>query len=119
MKIEKDKKYWEDYTEFLTEVKKLTKLSPAELLLSYKLLIEELNDIGKNYHLEWLYELDYDVHIRQEIQKIIDHKLISENTLLKEFEKEIENMDLDFKKYVLNPDKNDWWNSPELKFKQK
>jgi len=119
MKIEKDEKYWKDYTEFLTEVKKITQLSPADLLLSYKLLIEELNNINENYYLDWQYELDYDLCIRQEIQKIIDHKLISENALLREFEIQIKNMDLDFKKFILNPKKNDWWNSPQLEFQRK
>ncbi len=119
MKVEKDKKYWKDYTEFIYEVEKLTELSPSDLLSQYKKLIEELNDAEEDYYLEWQYELDYDLWTRQKIQKVIDHKLISENILLKEFKKQIENMDSELKKHILNFDQTDLWNNPKLKFERK
>lgn len=119
MEIVKDEKYWKDYTEFIDEVEKLTELSPADLLSRYKILIEELNDANEDYYLEWHYELDYDLWTRQKIQKVIDHKLISKNVLLKDFKEQIERMDSELKKHILNSDQIDWWNNIELKLKHK
>jgi hypothetical protein len=119
MKIEKDEKYWKDYTDFINEVEKLTELSPAELLFRYKTLIEELNDPDENYYLEWQYDLDYDLWTRQLIQKVIDHNVISENILLKSFKEQIEYMDSELKKHVLNFEQIDWWKHVELKFERK
>ena len=100
-------------------MEKLTELSPAELLPRYKILIEELDDANEDYYLEWQYELDYDLWTRQKIQKVIDHKLISENVLLKEFKEQIDKMDSELKKYILNHDQIDWWNNIVLKFRRK
>jgi hypothetical protein len=119
MDTAKDEKYWKDYTEFINEVEKLTELSPADLLSRYKMLIEEMNDADEDYYLEWQYELGYDFWTRQKIQKVIDHKLISDNVLLKEFMEQIEKMDLELKKHILNSDQNDLWNNIELKFERK
>ena len=119
MEIEKDEKYWKDYTEFINEVEKLTKFSPADLLSQYKILIEELNDADEYYYLEWQYELDNDLWTRQNIQKVIDHKLISDNVLLIGFKEQIKQMDFELKKHILNSDQTDWWNNIELKFERK
>lgn len=119
MEHEKDEKYWTDYTEFINEVEKLTGVSPATLLSQYKVLIEELNDIEEDFYLEWKYELDYDFWTRQKIQKIIDHNSISDNILLTDFKKEIYNLDSELKKHLLNSDQLDWWNNPEIDFKNK
>ena len=118
MEIEKYEKYWKDYMEFINEVDKLTELSPSDLLCQYKELIEELNDADEDYFLEWKYELDNDLWTRQKIQKVIDHKLISENVLLKGFKEQIEQMDLELKKHIINSDQTDWWNNIELKFER-
>jgi len=119
MEIEKDEKYWKDYTKFINEVEKLTELSPTDLLSRYKTLIEELNDADEDYYLEWQYELDFDLWTRKKIQKVIDHKPISKNVLLKGFKEQIESMDSELKKHILNFDETDWWNNPELKFERK
>jgi hypothetical protein len=119
MEIEKDEKYWKDYTEFINEVEKLTELSPADLLSRYKMLIEELNDADDEYYLEWQYELDYNLWTRKIIQKVIDHELISENILLKSFKEQIDKMDSELKKYVLDSGQIDWWNNIALKFERK
>ncbi|GAA0734219.1 hypothetical protein GCM10009430_49130 [Aquimarina litoralis] len=119
METQKDEKYWTDYTEFLNEVEKLIELSPSDLLSRYKILIEELNDADEDYYLEWKYELDYDLWTRKKIQKVIEYKPIEKNILLKEFKEQIEIMDSELKKHILNSDQTDWWNNPELKFKRK
>ena len=119
MEIVKDEKYWKDYTEFINEVEKLTELSPENLLSLYKKLIEELNEADEDYYLECKYELDYDLCIRQKIQKVIDHKLISENVLLKDFKEQIEKLDSELKKHILNSDQSDWWSNIQLKFERK
>ena len=119
METVKEEKYWKDYTEFINEVEKLVELSPANLLSRYKMLIEELNDTDEDFYLEWKYELDYDLWTRQKIQKVIEHQLISDNILLKEFKEQIEKMDSELKKHILNSDRSDWWNNIELKFVRK
>ena len=119
METTKDQKYWKDYTEFINKVEKLTELSPADLLSRYKMLIEELKDADEDYYLEWQYELDYDLWTRQKIQKVIEHELISKNIFFKDFKEQIEKMDSELKKYILNLDQIDWWNYIELKFKRK
>ncbi|NOU59611.1 hypothetical protein [Marinifilum caeruleilacunae] len=97
MEIKKDEKYWQDYTEFINEVEKLTELSPVDLLSRYKELIEELIETDKEYYLEWKYELDYDLWTRQKIQKVLDNNLISENILLKDFKAQILELDTELK----------------------
>lgn len=116
MEIEKDERYWKDYTEFINRVEKLTGLSPSELLSRYKLLIEELNDVDEDYYLEWKYEFDDDLWTRQKIQNVIDHKPISKNVLLKDFKTQTGNLDSEIKKHVLNFEEADWWKNPKLKF---
>lgn len=117
MEPEKDEKYWKDYTEFIEEVEKLTRLSPADLLSQYEILISELRDIEEAYYLEWQYEFDFDLWTRQEIQNVINHKPISENILLKQFKEKINELDSDLKKHILNSDQIDWWKNPKIDFK--
>jgi len=68
MEIEKDKKYWKDYTEFISEVENLTSKNPSELLAQYSKLISELSEMDKAHYEEWKYEIDYDIWIRRKIQ---------------------------------------------------
>ena len=119
MEPEKDEKYWKDYTEFIEEVEILTELSPADLLSQYEILIAELNDINEEDYLEWQYEFDYDLWTRQKIQNVIEHKPISENILLKHFKGKINELDLELKKYILNSNQIDWWNKPQIDFKNR
>ncbi|MCB9056390.1 MAG: hypothetical protein H6549_11065 [Chitinophagales bacterium] len=119
MEIVKDAKYWKDYTEFINEVEKLTEFSPADLLTRYKELIKELNNADEEYYFEWQYEFDDDLWTRQRIQKVIDYKQISENILLRDFKEQIELMDSELKKHIQNSGQTDWWNNPELIFKEK
>lgn len=114
MKIEKDKKYWEDYTEFINQVEKLTDLSPSDLLSRYETLSKELNDVNEDFYLEWKYEIDYDLITRQKIEQVINHKPISESILLLEFKQKIESLDLEIKKHILNSDQKDWWKNIQL-----
>lgn len=115
----KDEKYWTDYTDFIKDVENLTGLNPSNLLSQYQSLIADLRYIDEDYYLEFPYEFNYDLRVRQQIQDIIDHKQISENILLKEFKEEIKKLDSELKKYLLIPDKTDWWNSPKINFKDR
>ena len=115
MEIQKDEKYWKDYTKFLSEVEKLTEYSPANLLSMYKELIGTFSDIHEDDFIEFKYEFDHVLLIREEIQKVLDHKPISENLLLKNFKEQIEKMDLELKKYTLYSEKPEWWKNIELK----
>lgn len=119
MKIKKDKKYWEDYTEFINQVEKLTDFSPSDLLSRYETLSEELKDVNQDFYLEWRYEIDYDLITRHKIEKVINHRQISENILLQEFKQKIESLDLEIKKHILNSDQKDWWKNIQLKAIQK
>jgi len=116
MEIKKDEKYWKDYTKFINEVENLTKVSPAALLSHYKMLVELLNDADEKCPFEWEFELAYETWIRHDIQKVIDHKPLLENVLFKYFKVQIEILDSEFKKHILNFDQADWWHYPRLKF---
>jgi len=118
MNTELNNKYWEDYSIFIKEVESLTGLSPSDLLTRYKALIAELTDNDEEYFLEWQYEFDDDLFTRKKIQMVLEHNAISDNTLLKSFKEEIELLDLELKKYILNSDQPDWWENPKLIFKR-
>jgi len=118
MARKKDEKYWKDYNKFRSEVWKLTNLSPTHLLESYKEIIEQCEDIkyaDKDSFITWQYEVDNEIQTREEIQRILDDKSISENILLIDFKKKIEELDSELKKYVIYSEQNDWWKNIRLK----
>jgi hypothetical protein len=109
-------KYWDDYSEFIAKVEKLTKLSPNSLLELYAEFVESLETgLIDDYALSELAK-DNDFNFRWLIQKVIDHPELSTNEIKQDFQDKIIELDKRMEMYLLpgSLEEKDWYRSIKL-----
>ena len=106
--MEKQDKYWNDYTEFIKLAEAVTGLSPSDLIDRYQSLINELET--KKY-LEWIYENMEEEPMIIKIHKLINHDSLKNNILKNEFKEKIDELDIRMKKFLIPSISNNenWW----------
>lgn len=116
MSLEKDKKYWKDYIEFINNVEHLTGSNPGDLLSQYKEILATFISAEELFFKEWQWEFEQVLWLRQKIQELFESSPFKNNLLFFEFKEEIQNVDIEIKNYVQSKLQDNWWDDKNIIF---
>ncbi len=110
-------KYWSDYAKFIQVVERNTGYSPSHLINGYAEFLRMLEEADYDDSFpEWEDYFLGDIFLREMIQKLFDDESLKDNLVFLDFKKQVEEVDEKMRRFLINPEKADWWVNLEIDF---